>query len=271
MGEEPSNAVEGPVQERAARSWPRVPVPAALAAVLVVAGVGFAGVAIGKGGTPASQPAVLTSARGVVSANGTITVTGSGTVQGTPDTVSFQIGVQSTETTATGALADNNSRVAALETTLMKHGVLKKDMQTSGLNINENTYKGVLTGFSVDDELNVSMQGIANAGGAIEAGALQVGNGIQLYGISFSISNQSGLLAAARSRAMRNARTEAGQLAAGAGASLGGIVRVTDQQNPSPGFYANQGVAMASAASLPLQAGRQPVSVQVTVVYSLKG
>ncbi|MHB8244271.1 MAG: SIMPL domain-containing protein [Acidimicrobiales bacterium] len=261
----------GSSRSRLVGTW----LPAMLASV-VVAGVALGGVEIGRSGSPShgGQRAVLASARSrAVAPNGTITVTGSGTVQGTPNTVSFQIGVHTVEPTAPAALSANDAQVASLEATLMKHGVLKKDMQTSGLNISENMYKNVLTGFSVDDDLNVSMTGIANAGNAIQAAADAVGNGIQLYGVSFSISNQSRLLATARSRAVQNARTEAAQVAAGANATLGGIVRVTDQENTNPGVfqgggYFNAGMAMAS---VPLQAGRQPVSVQVTVVYALRG
>ncbi|MGH9297630.1 MAG: SIMPL domain-containing protein [Acidimicrobiales bacterium] len=252
------------------RSWARVSVVTALAGAVVVAGVGFGGVEIGRSSNePPAHHVLLDAARSSVAPNGTITVTGSGTVQGTPDTVTFQIGVHTQDATATAALSDNNSRVVALEATLAKHGATAKDMQTSGLNIYENTYKGAVTGFSFDDDLNVSMHGISGAGSAIDAAALAVGNGIQLYGISFSISNQSGLLAAARSRAMHDAAIEAAQVAAGANATLGGIVRVTDQENSNPGVFANVG-GFVDAASVPLQAGRQPVSVQVTVVYALR-
>ncbi|MHB8456116.1 MAG: SIMPL domain-containing protein, partial [Acidimicrobiales bacterium] len=134
----------GSSRSRLVGTW----LPAMLASV-VVAGVALGGVEIGRSGSPShgGQRAVLASARSrAVAPNGTITVTGSGTVQGTPNTVSFQIGVHTVEPTAPAALSANDAQVASLEATLMKHGVLKKDMQTSGLNISENMYKNVLTG-----------------------------------------------------------------------------------------------------------------------------
>jgi uncharacterized protein YggE len=245
----------------------------ALVAALVVTGVGFGGVALGRSGSSgrAQQPkAELDAAQSSVAPDATITVTGSGTVRGTPDTVSFQIGVHTVEPAATTALSDNDSQVTSLEGTLMNHGVTKADLQTSGLDIFENTSHGVLTGFTVDDDLNVTMHGIADAGAAIEAAAQAVGNGIQLYGISFSISNDSSLLASARAKAMQNAATEASQVATAANATLGNVVRVTDQENASTGV--NYGDALAAtSASVPVEAGSQPVNVQVTVVYALKG
>lgn len=244
----------------------------AVVAALVVTGVGFAGVALGRSGAASHgrQKVRLDSTHATVPTGATITVTGSGTVQGTPDTVSFQIGVHTVEATATAALSENNAQVVTLEHTLTEHGVTAQEMQTSGLDLYENTNNdGVLTGFSVDDDLNVTMQGIADAGGAIEAAAQAVGNGIQLYGISFSISNQSALLAATRSRAMQSTKTEAMQLAIGANETLGGIVRVTDQENASPQLFYGAGDVAEAAANVPVDAGREPVNVQVTVEYAL--
>src|SRR5665213_2776941 len=157
---------------------------------LVVVAVGFVGVALGH------------SKYGATS---TITVTGSGTVQGTPDTINFQIGVSTVNPTATAALTDNDNKVRALEAALLKNGVTRKEMQTSGLNIYDNTNnQGVVTGFTVDDTLNVTMHKVQRAGVAIDAAARAVGNGVQLNGVSFTITNDSSLLRAARIRAARN-------------------------------------------------------------------
>jgi uncharacterized protein len=239
------------------------PVSTALAvvllAVVLAVGVGFAGVAVGHGQRAATP---------------TITVTGSGTAQGQPDTVTFQVGVRTTAADASSALAQNNARMAALVAALERNGVAKKDMQTSGLNVYENTdSNGTLTGFSVENDLNVTMHDVRRAGSAIDAAARAAGNGITLYGVSFSISNQSRLLASARARAMRNARTQATQVAAGGNASLGSVVKVTDQENtssPAYPFPSAQGTAF-SAVKTPIESGTQSITVQVTVVYALNG
>ena len=242
------------VYPRSARVPLRIIVPVV---AVVVAGVILVGVAIGHS---RSTPA------------GTVSVTGSGTVQGIPDTVSFQIGVQTVATSAAQALETNNARVVSLEKSLQRHHVAKKDMQTSGLNIYENTNnQGVITGFTVQDDLNVMMHDVA-AGGAIDAAVHAVGNGVELSGITFSISNESAVLTAARTKAMQNAHTEASQLAHAGGASLGAIVKITDQENTTPVVYPFADFqAKASSASVPLEAGSQSVNVQVSVVYSLNG
>jgi uncharacterized protein YggE len=223
---------------------------------LVVVAVGFVGVVLGHSKTGTTS---------------TITVTGSGTVQGTPDTINFQIGVSTVNPTATAALSDNDNKVRALEAALLKNGVTRKEMQTSGLNIYDNTNNhGVVTGFTVEDTLNITMHKVQHAGVAIDAAARAVGNGVQLNGVSFTITNDSSLLRAARIRAMDNARLAAGQLAKAGDAHVTGIVKITDNENPSSGTYYPPVATGASLhASVPIQTGSQPVNVQVTVVYSL--
>jgi len=227
--------------------------------IILVAGLVLASVALGRSSS---------------SKTATINVTGSGTVQGTPDTLNFQIGVQTVAPSAAAALADNNTRMLALEAALLGNGVIKKNLQTSGLNIYQNTNNnGQVTGFSVVNDLNVTMHNLKRAGVAIDAAARAAGNGIQLNGVTFSISNESKLLAAARAKAMRNAYTEASQVAAGGGASVGAIVKVTDQENTSPNvvYPFASASSLKAAAGVPIQAGSQSINVQVSVTYALKG
>ncbi len=251
--------LEGPWARRRAM---RRGVAGLLVLIVVLALVGdiLAGVALGRPSSTASKS--------------TVTVTGSGTTRGTPDTVSFQIGVSTVAKSASAALTNNNARVGALEATLINHGVTRRNMQTSGLDIYENRdNSGNVTGFTAEDDLNVTLHRISKAGGAIDAAANAAGNGAQLNGLSFSISNQSKFLASARTAAMHNAYVEASQIARAGKATLGNIVRVTDQENSStsPVTYGNTLNALPTASAVPIEAGSQSISVQVTVIYALNG
>ena len=189
---------------------------------LVVVAVGFVGVVLGHSRAGATS---------------TITVTGWGTVNGTPDTNRLQIGVSTTDPTATAALTENDIKMSALEARPREATVSRRrTCRRSGLNIYQNTNnQGIVTGFSVDDTLTVTMHKVKLAGNAIDAAARAAGNGIQLDGVSFTITNDSALLRAARVRAMHNARLAAGQLAKAGDASVTGIVKVTDNENQSSG------------------------------------
>jgi uncharacterized protein YggE len=256
----PQHDGPGPGEPRGA--WNILHVLTALVAVLVLIAVGFVGAALSRTNstTNKAKPA-------------TISVTGTATVKGTPDTVSFDIGMQNSAASASAALKFNNARVNALEKALMKHGVTKSDMQTSGLNISEETNNnGAVIGFTVEDDLTVTMHDLKKAGGAIGAAATAAGNGVELNSITFSISNDSKLLAQARARAMRNAHTEANDIAVAGGTTLSGIATVVDQENqttPPPTPYPLGFATAAKSVAVPVQVGSESISVQLSVVYTL--
>ena len=134
----------------------------AAVAILVVVIVAVGGAAYGRSST--SDPATAT-----------ITVTGTGTIQGIPDTVSFNVGVHTTRASAAAALAANNARVLLLETRLKASGVPFKDQQTSGLSIYEQTNQsGAITGFTVDDTLNVTVTSTVKGAGRTVTGIKSV-------------------------------------------------------------------------------------------------
>lgn len=244
----------------------------AVAAVIVVGSIIGSSILSSSNGRRGSTnlKTVLAASHSAAAATGaTITVTGNGQVEGTPDTATFDVGVQTTAKNAVDALEHNNAQVALLEASLEQHGVLAKNLQTSSFNLSANTNNNnVVTGFSADDSLSVTMNNLSDLGEALDAAVHATGNGVTLDGISFSIANQSSLLAAARAQAMQQASTEASQLAAGGGLAVGPIVKVTDQENAGQQiFYAP--VNAAASSPVPVQAGQQQISVQVTVVYQL--
>jgi uncharacterized protein YggE len=251
----------------------RALVIAGVAALVVVGSILGAQALSSSGASKGSNlPSVLTASHGAAATAGaTITVTGNGQVEGTPDTATFSVGVSTTASSAVNALDRNNAQVAGLESSLETDGVLVKDIQTSWLNLSANTNSaGDVTGFTADHELSVTMQNLSNLGMALDDAVHATGNGVTLDGISFSISNQSTLLAAARAQAMLSANTEASQVATGAGLALGPIVKVTDNENSGQQvFFAPAAASGAVNASVPVQPGQQQISVGVTVVYQL--
>ncbi|MFY9782821.1 MAG: SIMPL domain-containing protein [Acidimicrobiales bacterium] len=247
-------------EDSARRGYPRhfvVRMVFLLAFAVVIAAISFVGESLGHNHSSSAA---------------TISVTGSGTVSGAPNTMSFQIGVQTVAANAASALSENNAKMRALEASLQRNGVTKKNMQTTGLNVYQNTNNsGAVTGYTVQDNINVTLHHLQRAGAVLDAAANTVGNDIQLSGVTFSISNQSSLLAKARAAAMRNAHTEAAQIAKGGATTVGQIVRVTDEENTgSTDIVFPFATAMAKAArSVPIESGSQTVNVQVEVVYSL--
>lgn len=200
----------------------------------------------------------------------TITVTGTGTAKGAPDTMTVTIGVQSTASSASAALARNNAEMSRLESVLLAHGLTKAGLQTSNLEIYDNTNpQGRITGFTVNDTLTATTHKLGQAGAALDAAATAVGNDIQLDGVSFSISSQSHLLDLARRAAVRNAHTAASEITSASGASLGRPVTIVDEESQStPILYAPTSFQSAAAA-VPIEKGTASITVSVKVVYAL--
>ena len=70
---------------------------------------------------------------------------------------------------------------------------------------------------------------------------------------------------------MTDAKTRAGQLATGAGATLGAVISVTDDTQTSTTAPVPDAGLPAASTSVPVQAGSEQLSVSVTVVYQLAG
>jgi uncharacterized protein YggE len=253
-----------------------VPALAATAGAALVGVALLGGLALGS--TPSAAPApqgtkLISDNSPSTSGGATVTVTATGQVSGAPDTVTLQLGVQANGSSAASTLDRANNEMQALENVYLSHGVSRPQLQTSGLNINPNYNSvGVIDGYSASEQLTVTMNDISKAGALIDAGTHAVGNDAQVNGITFSISNTSKLLQAARAQAMQNAQLEAEQIASGAGVSLGAIKSVVDQeQPPTPVYYPPFAAASGSvpSARVPLQAGKQQLSIQVQVVYYL--
>ncbi len=227
--------------------------------------VALAGCASGH----ASAPATSSTPRSDPTAY-TITTQATGHTTATPDEVSVTVGVQTSSASARAALSANNSKAAALLSTLKRSGVAPKDVQTAGLSVDPTYAKdgAQITGYSVSNTVQVTFRDLKNAGKIIDAAASSVGNAIRIQAIAFSISDDATAIAHARANAVKQAQDQARQIAAASGAKLGRIRTIVEspQQLNQPTFAA---AASALRASVPIQAGQLEMSVDVQITYDI--
>ena len=111
-----------------------------------------------------------------------------------------------------------------------------------------------------------------NVGSILYAAADCAGNSVDFDGISLDISDDAALLDQARAKAFASAKSAAEQDAALAGEHLGRVISVKETResttSPQP-FYAADALGTAAKAAVPISAGKQPVSVTLSVVWSL--
>ncbi len=238
---------------------------------------------IGNAGTSVSLPQTQTKLSSTqpsvtpATAVPGITVGGRADVAGTPDTLRLDLSVVATAPTVTEALASANRSAGAVQQSLLSSGVKKKDLQTSGLNIQPNyDYPNGgtprLTGYQVSESLSAKLRNLGRAGDAIGRAVNVGGNAVRVNGISLDLEDSGAMVSIARDKAFANAKDKAEQYAKAAGRGLGEVLSITeDISTPSP--IAMPYAAMDSAklaASVPIQPGNQNVGVSVTVVFSMR-
>jgi uncharacterized protein YggE len=248
----------------------------------VAVGVVSAGLLIGAftlgAGQGSASPAVTTSA-GLTAATtptGTstrITVTGTGNVSGVPNELDLSMGVQANGGSVAGALRQANGAVRSITAVLTHSGVAASDIQTSGLSIQPNySSSGAPSGYGVSEQISVTLRHLSAAGSQISAAARAGGNATVIDGVSLNLSDTSSLMAAARVKAVTDAKAKAEAYARALGRPLGPVVSMSETPPALPYQPLPFGEAVPAAgraSAVPVHPGTQQLSVTVTVVFAL--
>lgn len=202
----------------------------------------------------------------------TITGTATGKVEGTPDTLTVTLGVESRAPSAQAALAQNSDRSTKVIAALKASGVAPKDLQTTQLSLNPTfNRQGRIDGYSVSNVVTAKVHDVANAGAVVDAAAAQAGDDIRVQGVVLSIEDTGKLVAAARADAVTRARTQARQLARAADVRLGEVEKIIERRAEAPGMESQRSFAFdAATAKVPIEAGSQELTVDVTVVFGIQ-
>jgi len=199
----------------------------------------------------------------------TITVVGTGEVRGTPDVADLALGVSGRGASAADVLRTIADRAQKVIDVLHEAGVADEDIQTSDLSV-QPVYDDHdrITGYEATNTVTARIRDLGKAGGIVDTAADQAGDTIRVQGITFSIDDDSKLLAAARTKATKRARAQAEQLAGGAEVEVGEVQSISETTTAVP--LTSSGEAADRAASTPVQPGSQVLSVSATVVFALR-
>jgi uncharacterized protein YggE len=209
----------------------------------------------------------------------TISVTGNGVAYGKPDIATAQIGVQSRNADPAQAVDDANAKMNAIVTALKGLGIDEKDIQTTNFSVSAQQDVDPETGkvkdtftYVVDNTVSVTVRDLSKVGDvlgkAVGAGANSI------YGVNFSVSDQSALEAAARDKAMADAKARAEQLAKAAGVTLDKPMTISEYSSGPIPYAADYKSAPALSAGgggpVPVSTGQIQVNLQVSVIYIIK-
>ena len=197
----------------------------------------------------------------------TVTVTGQGEVRVVPDSAAVRVAATHRALGVAEALAGADSATAQIVATAREH-TTRERVGTTGVQIwPVHDQEGRASGFEARHSLTVGCSDLAAAGALLTALAEQIGDGLQVDGVSLELTDRTAAEARAREAAYADAVDRGTQLAALAGAGLG------DPQAVVEGDSAGVPVGRALKASLEttsLEPGEMVVSSSVTVTFQLR-
>ena len=208
----------------------------------------------------------------------TLNVTGAGQVSLTPDIAYIYVGVHSENASASDAMTENNSRTQVMIDALKKAGIDQKDTRTTNFSIWQQDKYDPLTGqpsgvkvYSVDNTVYVTVRKLDSLGSLLDTLVKAGANNIN--SIQFDVADKTAAIKQARDAAVQDAKTQAQELAAVAGVTLGEITSVSFYEaTPSPVMdgFGKGGGGGAEAAAVPIQPGQMTLTVTVSMTYEIK-
>lgn len=202
-----------------------------------------------------------------------VSVSGSGSVFVDPDTAVLSLGVSLREDTAQEARDRVSELTDALVGSLKDNGIDDDDIQTTTFNLNaEYDYRGDeqrLLGYRLTHTLSVKVRDLQRVGEVLDDTVDEVGDDVQINGISFTVDEPDQFLSAARADAMAQAKAKAEELAELGERELGKAILISEGAvNPPPVFY-NERLSLADAGGTSIQTGQLELSVNVQVTYEM--
>jgi uncharacterized protein len=206
-----------------------------------------------------------------------LTVSGAGKVSLKPDIAYVYVGVHTEKPSAAEAVAENNTNTQKLIEALKAAGVDANDIQTTNFSIWQNSQYGPDgkpsgTNYAVDNTVYLTVRTLSQLGDLLDAAVRAGANNIN--SIQFDVADKTKALSDARAEAVKTAKTQADELAAAAGVTLGGIQSIQYfDASPSPVFQ-GKGMGGGGAASadvaVPISPGQMQITVTVTIAYEIK-
>jgi uncharacterized protein len=208
----------------------------------------------------------------------TLNVNGAGLVYLTPDIAYIYVGAHTEMATASDAVAENNTKTQKVIDALKKFGVDEKDVRTTNFNIWQMDKYDPITGmptgekvYAVDNTVYVTVRQLDKLGDLLDTLVKAGANNIN--SIQFDVADKTAATKQARDAAVKDAKTQAQELADAAGVALGEITSISFYDataTPVMDSFGKGGGGVAASASVPIQPGQMTLTVTVSLTYEIK-
>lgn len=199
-------------------------------------------------------------------------------IESAPDMATINTGVQTRAPTAKEAMAQNAAQMDRLVAALVKGGIERKDIQTSGINLNpqydySNRTEGQgprFLGYEASNQLSVKVRKLDKAGELVDA--MVTAGATNINGPAFGIAEPDRLLDQARTKALKTAQERANLYAQATGYRTARLVAVSEGggfQPPMP-VFGMRAMAAEAAPQTKIEPGQISTSISLNVQYMLE-
>ncbi len=208
----------------------------------------------------------------------TISITAEGVVETAPDIVEITAGVVSEAKSAKEALQANTESMTKVVAAMKEEGIAARDLQTTDFSVqpvyethhepeNGRTTR-TLTGYEVVNQVHLTVHEIGKLGAILDKLVSLGANKID--DISFGLDDPAEQKDEARKKAMKAAIAKAELYAEAAGAKLGKVMSISENDyTPMPKRSAMR-MEVMDAAPVPIEGGTTATSIQLNVTWELE-
>ncbi len=201
----------------------------------------------------------------------TISVDGQGMISVAPDVAYVSLGIETRANTAEQAQKDNAKAFSGLKNVLLQTFKIKdKDIQTSYFQVQPvYSYKNQeqqIIGYTASHNLKITYRDLNGLGKLLDAASKADAN--RINGIQFDTEKRQEYELQAIQNAMKNAEVKAKVIAESAGASLKGVLQVSQSSSsPGPIMYYGNTKAKMDLAETSISIGQLDITASVHVQY----
>lgn len=209
----------------------------------------------------------------ITATNPVIDLTVSETVEAKPDIATFSTGVQTMAPTASEAVRQNNSQMAAVVARLKKLGIADRDIQTTQISLNQQfDYRDgspVFKGYQAANMVNAKLRDLKKLSAFLDA--LATDGATNFNGPTFGVDDDSKYREAARDKTWATATARAKAMARKAGYADVRVLRV-EENDGQGGNYPMPVMARAmdaSEKSTPIAPGELSIGTTLSFTFEM--
>jgi hypothetical protein len=189
-----------------------------------------------------------------------------------PDQAWVQIAAETRATTSAEAQRLAAEAMTSVQSALVKAGIAADAMKTTGYSLQPDLEwsggRSRVRGYIARNQIEIRVDALDRLGVVLDAAGSS--GATSMSGLRFDLKDRAGAEREALGLAVQDAMGRARAIAAGAGATLGPIIRIDEQgEMPQPVPYMSMRAEAAPPAQTPISPGEIEIRVSVTLTVAI--